>query len=139
MVLTKVAKGVGLPIHIPRIEKLKRSLCTLDEFIQEPAVSRRDLSGLIFAFVATFEHAWKCLEDRVSDLGYSTRKIQPILDAVVKAGLISAAEKEIWMQMLEDKNLAWHVYSDSISKELAKRIRETHFVALGSVHERLRG
>ena len=128
-----------MPIHIPRIEKLKRSLSTLNEFIEEPAVTKRDLTGVVFGFVVTFEHAWKCLEDRVSDLGYSTRKIKPILDAVVKAGLITKTEEDIWLEMLEDKNLAWHVYSETNSRELAARIRSTHFKALEAVHERLRG
>lgn|GEM_PF-1614506 len=128
-----------MSIYIPRIEKLRQSLDTLTEFVEEPIHSRRDLSGISFGFVVAFEHAWKCLEDRVSDLGYSTRKIHQVLETVVNAGVIQAGEEAIWAQMLEDKNLAWNIYNEEASKALASRIQQTHLTALLSVHTRLRG
>ncbi|MDR3689850.1 MAG: HI0074 family nucleotidyltransferase substrate-binding subunit [Fimbriimonas sp.] len=132
-------EGRLLSTHVPRIEKLRRSLVALQEFLEKPANSKLDHAGIVFGFVVAFEHAWKCLEDRVSDLGYATRKIKPILDTILKAGLIPASDEKIWMQMLEDKNLSWHVYDEDQACELAGRIRSTHLEALDSLYHRLRG
>jgi nucleotidyltransferase substrate binding protein (TIGR01987 family) len=128
-----------LSTHIPRIEKLRRSIEALKEFLDKPATSKLDNAGIVFGFVVAFEHAWKCLEDRVSDLGYATRKIKPILDTILEAGLIPRSDEKIWLQMLEDKNLSWHVYDESNACALATRIRDTHLQALESLHTRLRG
>ncbi len=128
-----------MPSHTPRIEKLRHSLETLRTFCDSPSESKRDIAGTVFVFVVAFEHAWKCLEDRVSDLGYSTRKIMPILETVLASGLIDPAQESVWLEMLEDKNLAWHVYSDSVATELIKRIHATHLDALESLHRKLRG
>ena len=125
--------------HVPRIERLRRALNSVEEFYIEPCQTPRDYAGIVFSFVVAFEHAWKCLEDRVADLGYSTRKIIPILETVLAAGLIPSDKESIWLQMLEDKNLAWHIYDKENAVDLCDRIKETHLAALEDLYTKLKG
>jgi nucleotidyltransferase substrate binding protein (TIGR01987 family) len=120
-----------------RLENLSTSVSTLREYVNEPITSKRDLAGTVFGFILTFELAWKCLQDAVGDLGYLERGPKPVLQAALQSGLIQYSDEPTWSQMLEDRNLASHVYREELALEIFNRVRATHLAALEVIAERL--
>jgi nucleotidyltransferase substrate binding protein (TIGR01987 family) len=50
-------------------------------------------------------------------------------------GLIS--KPEIWVQILNDRNLTSHIYKEDVSIEICNRIIATHFNELTALSERM--
>jgi nucleotidyltransferase substrate binding protein (TIGR01987 family) len=120
-----------------RLQNCCASVDALREYVEEPITSKRDFAGLAFGFVMAFELAWRCAQDRVTDLGYAERGPKPVLSAALKSGLIQLEDEDAWSTMLEDRNLASHVYDERFARDLARRISETHLPALTSLMDRL--
>jgi nucleotidyltransferase substrate binding protein (TIGR01987 family) len=113
-----------------RLNNFELAVTLLREYVDEPIQTKRDLAGVVLGYIMAFELAWKCLQDRISALGYAERGPKPVLSAGLKAGLIPVVLEETWAKMLEDRNLASHVYNQAYAEELVGRIRQTHVAAL---------
>jgi nucleotidyltransferase substrate binding protein (TIGR01987 family) len=120
-----------------RLENLSLAVASLREYVEEPIATKRDLAGIVFGFVLAFELAWKCLQDRIVELGYAERGPKLTLSASLQAGLIPVAEENTWAQMLEDRNLATHIYNVAFAEELVARIEQTHLSSLERLVVRL--
>ncbi len=117
-------------MNVARLKNFELAEISLREYLQEPILTKRDLAGIVLGYVMAFELGWKCLQDRITDLGYSERGPKPTLSAGLKAGLIPTSQEATWATMLEDRNLASHVYNQAFAEELVGRIRQTHAGAL---------
>jgi nucleotidyltransferase substrate binding protein (TIGR01987 family) len=120
-----------------RLENFQRSVKTLRAYADEPVTSQRDIAGIVHGFNFAFELSWKCLQDRIAELGYTERGPKPTLSVSLKAGLIPVAEEPVWAQMLEDRNLAIHTYNEQLAKEIASRVMSTHLPVLEEMVKRL--
>lgn len=117
-------------MNAARLKNFKLAVTSLQEYIEEPIQSKRDLAGIVLGFVMAFELGWKCLQDRIAELGYTERGPKPTLSAGLKARLIPISQEATWATMLEDRNLAFHIYNQAFAEELVARIRKTHANAL---------
>lgn len=120
-----------------RLENFRNAVDSLGEYVREPITSKRDLAGIVFGFVLAYELAWKCLQEKVGELGYSERGPKPVLSAALQAKLIDVADEPHWAQMLQDRNLASHVYDAQFAEQLSARISGTHLRLLQQVLGRL--
>lgn len=120
-----------------RLENFRKSVQSLQDYVREPVTSKRDLAGIVFGFMLAFELAWKCLQDKVGELGYTERGPKPVLTAALQAKLIPTADDEAWAEMLQDRNLASHVYDEPFAQALTARIAAKHLRLLEEVLSRL--
>lgn len=52
-------------------------------------------------------------------------------------GLISPDEEDIWVSMLDDRNLMMHVYQNELSQQIFTRIKEKYIPALKNAFQKL--
>ena len=93
---------------------------------KERELSELENQGLIQAFEFTHELAWKTLKDFLESRGET--EIYGSKDATRKAfarGLIE--DGEIWMDMIQSRNLSSHTYNEEIAANLVKAILTEYF------------
>lgn len=111
-----------------RLKNLAQAVASLEEYVHEPIENKRDLAGTVFGFVMAFELAWKCVQDRIADLGYQERGPRLSLVVAMQIGLIPPSEEAVWSQMLADRNQA-----EDLAEAMVARIRTTHLPAILAV------
>ncbi|GMO53524.1 MAG: nucleotidyltransferase substrate binding protein [Treponemataceae bacterium] len=112
-----------------RFRNYEKALLTLQNAVElssARALTVLEKQGLIQGFEFTFELAWNVMKDYLAHQGITG--IIGSKDAVRQAyknSLIS--DGQIWMDMIEGRNLAAHSYSEEISDKLGKKITEVFF------------
>ncbi|MDE0300878.1 MAG: nucleotidyltransferase substrate binding protein [Candidatus Poribacteria bacterium] len=90
-------------------------------------LSKLEAQGLIQGFEYTHELGWNTLKDFLEEQGtenlYGSRDTTR---AAFKAGLIENGE--IWMDMIQSRNLTTHTYNESTAAQIVKAILEVYFV-----------
>lgn len=78
--------------------------------------------ALIKRFEFTFELAWKTLREFMLDQGYQFKIASPkgVLSYAYQESIIT--DEQLWLEMLEDRNLSTHDYGREISQSIAERI-----------------
>jgi len=78
--------------------------------------------ALIKRFEFTFELAWKTLRQFMIDSGYMMKAISPksILAQGYQENILQ--NEQMWLDMLEDRNLTTHDYGHEVAKPIADRI-----------------
>jgi nucleotidyltransferase substrate binding protein (TIGR01987 family) len=74
-------------------------------------------------FEFTFELVWKTLQLYLEHQGLDCIGPRPVLKKAFGAGLIAASdEADVWLQMLEDRNLTSHAYDEMLARQIYGRI-----------------
>jgi nucleotidyltransferase substrate binding protein (TIGR01987 family) len=101
-----------------QLEKVVNLAC------QRP-LSELEEQGLIQSFEYTHELAWNVLKDFLEEQG--AKNLYASKDSTreaFKAGLIQNGE--IWMDMIQSRNLTSHTYNQEIAREIASKIIENY-------------
>jgi len=109
------------------IEKLNKAFLKLREGI-ESASTELEKDGVIQRFEFTFELLWKTLKIILEYKGIEVRSPRSAIKEAFKAGLIE--DDEILLDMLEDRNLSSHIYSEEVAEQIFKRIEKAYVPAL---------
>ncbi len=93
-------------------------------------LSDLEKEGLIKRFEFTLELAWKVLKDKMQDDGIVIEKISP--KYVIKLAYNSKYldDAEVWLSMINDRNLMSHTYNFANFNEVIKSLQETYFAHL---------
>lgn len=122
-----------------RISDLKKALDRLEEAIsiskELDITTLRD--GVIQRFEFTMELSWKALKSLLNSEGVEEATTPK---STVKAGYKSGVIKnvEIWLEMLDDRNLTSHIYNQAIADEIYERIVAKYYEELKNNYELLR-
>lgn len=125
-----------------RFANYTKALQRLDEAVT--LLGKRELSylekqGLIQAFEFTFELSWKVLKDFLTYHG-TDQPIYGSRDAIKAAfalGLIN--DGEIWMKMIQSRNLTSHIYDEKVIDEIISLVEKRYiqqFVQLQKILEK---
>lgn len=113
------------------VERLGEALIELEN--SSSSVVR---DGVIQRFEFTTELAWKATCEYLLDQGFvEVNSPKSVMKEAFSYGLIK--NDEIWVQILNDRNLTSHIYKEDISIEICNRIIATHFNELKALSERL--
>lgn len=93
--------------------------------------------GLIQRFEYTFELAWKTLKDLLEAEGISVSFPREVIKTAFQHQLIR--DGEVWMDMLENRNLLTHTYEEKRFLAALTKIVSEYFPAIGQVYKELRG
>ncbi|QVL50231.1 MAG: nucleotidyltransferase substrate binding protein [Thiocapsa sp.] len=121
-----------------RFDNYQRALHKLTLAIQleqQRPLSDLEQQGLIQGFEFTHELAWKVLKDYLEMEG-----IQGLIGSrstvreAFKQGLVS--DGEVWMDMIEKRNLSSHTYNQSVANALATAIVDRYYKAFLELEQR---
>jgi nucleotidyltransferase substrate binding protein (TIGR01987 family) len=119
-----------------RFSNYKRALSQLDEFMETKKLNKLEKQGLIQAFEYTHELAWKTLADFLKHKG--NMEIYGSKDATREAfnlGLIF--DGDLWMDMINNRNLTSHTYNEETAETIIKNIQEFYYKAFHQLKEKL--
>ena len=105
-----------------RLESFGHALDRLDEALAVPADAPLAIDGTIQRFEFTFELACKTLKDALVEEGVEAPTPRQALRAAFKIGWLE--DEASWLNMLDDRNLSSHVYSEEAAAEIYGRVRE---------------
>ncbi len=122
-----------------RFNNFKRALVQLDRAVSlmaERPLSDLENQGVIQGFEFTHELAWNVLKDFLEYEG-----IQGLVGSrstvreAFKRGLI--ADGEVWMDMIEKRNLTSHTYNLDVALEVVSAIQARYYPAYLALRARL--
>jgi nucleotidyltransferase substrate binding protein (TIGR01987 family) len=114
---------------IQRFNHFNKALSQLKEAVAlapKRPLSKLEEQGLIQAFEFTHELAWNTLKDFLEERG-----VQDLYDSrdstrqAFKTGLIQNGE--VWMNMIQSRNLTSHTYDEATAPQIASAIRTSYF------------
>jgi len=125
---------MNLDENIPYLETFETALTRFREALAQPKNEwTRDASIQRFEF--TIELAWKTIMRFARREGVECSSPRQAFRAAFKLGWIE--DNDIWLDMLEDRNLTSHTYSEKLADALYVRL-PGYQAALSQLLERLR-
>jgi nucleotidyltransferase substrate binding protein (TIGR01987 family) len=120
-----------------RFQNFEKALLSLNGIQGDRVFSDIEIDGFIQRFEITFELAWKVLQDYFYEQGYTEYKEpKKVLTKAFQDGLFE--EGELWLSMLEDRNILTHVYDYNKSREVFEHIKNQYFHLLNQFYERFK-
>ena len=118
-----------------RFSNLRRAFALYDEGARATALNRLESDGLIQRFEYTFELSWKTLKDFLEANGVSAAYPRDTIKEAFAHGLLE--DGEIWMAMLERRNLLSHTYDEKTFDAAYALARGPFHEAIGALVARL--
>lgn len=124
---------------VQRLASFRRALQRLQDAVA--VANTRPLSdleeqGLIKAFEFSWEFAWNVLKDYLTWQGFTELYgSRSALRTALQVGLLESGE--LWMEMLEARNLSSHVYDETTAHTLAQAVADRYLASLTTLAERL--
>ncbi len=119
-----------------RFQHFQQALSQLTKFIQKGKLNELEEQGLIKAFEYTHELAWNALKDFLESRGVSG--LYGSKDATreaFKRGLVENGE--IWMDMIQARNLTSHTYNQDVALKIANAITQHYFPEFLKLNSRM--
>jgi nucleotidyltransferase substrate binding protein (TIGR01987 family) len=86
----------------------------------------------------TFEVVWKTLKLFLERQGHECGGPRPTFKKAFAEGLIPRAEEaDIWLRMLEDRNLTSHAYDQALAASIHRHIVDEYAALLGTMAGRI--
>lgn len=109
-----------------RFNNYQKALAQFEEAVRGNQQERLAQEGLIQRFEFTFELAWKCLQDLLTERGLvEIRGPKPVLTQALQDSLIENGI--LWMEMLKAQNEASHLYDEKVFLEIYDKAKN-HFL-----------
>lgn len=123
---------------IQRFENLTKAVGRLQEALcgiaHEPNNHLYQIA-LIGAFQFTFELSWKTIKDYLAYNGVQASMPREVIKLAFHHQLIQ--DGQVWIDMLEDRNLMAHVYQEQAAITAGKNIRERYAPAIEKIYNDL--
>ena len=124
---------------IQRFNHFVKALSQLREAVElskQRPLSKLEEQGLVQAFEFTHELAWNTLKDFLESRGvqnlYGSRDTTR---AAFKTGLLKNGE--VWMDMVQSRNLTSHTYDETIAARIVSAIRNAYFAEFETLRLKL--
>lgn len=111
----------------------------LIEAVQQPESDiLRD--AVIQRFEFSFELVWKTLKLYLERQGHECGGPRPTLKKAFTEGLISTPEEgDVWLQMIEDRNLTTHAYDEELAIRIYQHIAVSYAELLRKMADKIQG
>lgn len=117
---------------LQRFNNFEKAFLFLKEGLEKETVSQLEEAGIIQAYEFTFELAWKTLKDFLELHQVLVQFPREIIKEAFKYELINNGE--IWLDMLEKRNLMAHTYNETNAKLSISLIRNKYFSELNKLY-----
>lgn len=116
---------------------VRESAFRLAEVLAQPA-SEFIRDATIQRFEFTFEVVWKSLKLYLERQGYECGGPRPTLKKAFAENLIPTPEEaDLWLAMLEDRNLTAHAYDEALANRIHEHIVRDYAALLGNMATRI--
>lgn len=119
-----------------RFENFDHAFLLLDEALKAgpSALSLLEKEGVIQRFEFSFELAWKSMKDFLESEGLIITPLTPrqVIKEAFGANVID--DGQVWIDMLDHRNLLAHTYDHSVFEEAVDQIAERYLEAMASLH-----
>ena len=122
---------------IQRFNNFEKAFIRLTDAVNREKYDELAEAGLIKTFEFTFELAWKTLKDYLESKGIIAKFPRDAIKISFRNSIIE--DGEIWLDMLEKRNLLSHTYNDKTSGEALDYIKNSYFGAIKQVFDFLKG
>ena len=119
-----------------RFENYRKAQTFLQESLKKETLSELEKAGIVQAFEFSFELAWKTMKDYLNEKGVEALYPREVIKQAFKHGLI--ADGELWMDMLDSRNLMSHTYKETDSDFVFNEIRIKYSEALHQLSQTLK-
>jgi len=122
-----------------RFQNYKKALTALKAAVE--LAGQRELTdlekqGMIQCFEFTFELAWNTVKDYLEEQGITgIIGSKNTVRHAFNEGIIE--DGEIWMDMINDRNLASHVYDEETANNLYNAIKSNYYFQFNKLNEKL--
>lgn len=118
---------------IERQAEVRNAVARLQEAVAQPESSIvRD--AVIQRFEFSFELVWKTLKLYLERQGHECGGPRPTLKKAFADGLIITPEEaDVWLQMIEDRNLASHAYDEALAARIYQHVVRDYSALLGAM------
>lgn len=120
-----------------RFQNFEKGFLLLHEALDNGPASLNMLEqeGVIQRFEYTFELAWKCMKDYLEENGVIIAPVTPrqVVKDAFAAKIIE--DGQIWIDMLNHRNLLSHTYDFSVFKTAVEAIAKLYLPAMDSLHK----
>ena len=120
-----------------RKAEIQKAVGRLHEGIAQP---ESDLvrDAVIQRFEFTFELVWKSLKLYLERQGLDCGGPRSTLKKAFAEGLIASPEQaDMWLQLLEDRNLTTHAYDEALAMRIYQNIVKDYTGVLGAMSEKI--
>ena len=118
---------------IERQAEVRNAVARLQEAVAQPesAIVR---DAVIQRFEFSFELVWKALKLYLERQGHECGGPRPTLKKAFADGLIATPEEaDLWLQMLEDRNLTSHAYDEALAARIYQQVARDYSALLGAM------
>ena len=91
--------------------------------------------GLVQRFEYTFELSWKTLKDYLESEGLTVKFPREVIKTAYQNDLIDNGD--IWMEMLEQRNLMTHTYDEEIFNKVLDKIINEYYIEVNKLFNKL--
>lgn len=114
-----------------------KAVARLQEAVAVPADALiRD--AVIQRFEFSFELVWKTLKLYLERQGVESGGPRPTLKKAFAEGLIPTPEEaDVWLQMIEDRNLTSHAYDEALAGSIYRNVVRDYAPLLGAMAARI--
>ena len=88
--------------------------------------------ALIKSFEMTFELSWKTMKDFLRYNGIDVKLPREVIKQAFAHDII--IDGQLWIDMLENRNLLTHVYDEALARESVRQIRLIYMPAVEQLH-----
>lgn len=120
-----------------KLANYNKALQRLDEALAVENPNSFIYDSVIKRFEFTYELAWRLMKSYIEyQGGADVRFARDVFREAYAKGLIK--EGEVWLQMLQDRNISSHTYNEDESKQIYERVKKyrQYFFALAQEIEK---
>ena len=125
---------------IQRFDNFSKSEISLTEMVdlyRSDKTNKAYKLAVIQTFEMTVELAWKVLKDYLNFLQYKIVSPREAIKQAFASELIDNGE--IWIAMIEDRNLTSHAYDETKADEIVAKIDEIYYQELQNFYNDFKG
>ena len=116
-----------------RFQNYEKAFIQLSDAVyQLDQLSTLEKEGLVQRFEYTFELGWKVLKDFLESKNVEVNFPRDVIKESFKTELLD--DGEIWLEMLEKRNLMAHTYDEVIFKSVLNDIESRYFDQLKKIY-----
>ena len=119
-----------------RFQNFEKALNHLDAGLEKKELSDLEKAGVIQIYEFTFELAWKTLKDFLEEKEVAVKYPKDTIKEAFKYEIIE--DGDLWMDMLEKRNLMSHTYNETTAALAFRLINEQYYKALKQVYTNLK-
>jgi nucleotidyltransferase substrate binding protein (TIGR01987 family) len=117
-----------------RFQNFNKAFQQLSEAVSSVDIlSVLEKEGMVQRFEYTFELAWKTLKDFLDAKNVDARYPREVIKKAFEYDIIE--DGETWLEMLEQRNLMAHTYSEEIFTKAVQMICGKYYPAIEQVYE----